>query len=74
MISNEDNRLQLEMFADLQGFKRGKHVLIVKHKKFKNDTVARKKHGTIPFWYYNENAVMATPVIFENSVLDTITE
>ena len=74
VISNEDSRLQLEMFADLQGFKRGKHVLIVKHKKFKTDTVAKKKHGTIPFWYYNENAVMATPVIFENSVLDTITE
>lgn len=71
--SNED-RLNLEMFVDLLDYERGKHLLTIKYKEFKTDSIANENWATIPFWYYNENAAIAAPAAFENSVLDTIPE
>ncbi|CAN0567408.1 unnamed protein product, partial [Ectocarpus sp. 12 AP-2014] len=40
VVTNEQNRLDLEMFVDLLGYTRGKHVLRVKNKEFKTDSTA----------------------------------
>ncbi len=74
IITNEQSRLDLEMFVDLLGYSRGKHLLTIKRKEFKIDSIYTEDWVTIPFWYYNENAVIAAPAAFENSVLDTIPE
>jgi len=74
LVTNEYSRLDLEMFVDLLGYTRGKHLLTIKHKEFKTDSIATKDWVTIPFWYYNENAVIAAPAALQKNVLDTIPE
>lgn len=74
LVTDEQNRLNLEMFVDLLGYKRGKHLLTIKHKEFKTDSLATKDWVTIPFWYYYENAVIEAPAVLQNSLLDNITE
>jgi len=74
LIINDKNRLDLEMFVDLLGYPRGKHLLTIKHKEFKTDSTATKEWVTIPFWYYNENALIEAPSVLQKSVLDSISE
>jgi hypothetical protein len=74
LVTDEQNRLNLEMYLDLLGYKRGKHLLTIKHKKFKTDSLATKEWVTIPFWYYYENAVIEAPAVLQKAVLDTIPE
>lgn len=69
ITTSEEDRLNLEMFVDLLAYSRGKHVLTIKHKEFKTDSMATEHWATIPFWYYNKNAVIATP-----GVLDTLNQ
>lgn len=73
LITDEQNRLNLEMFVDLLGYARGKHMLTIRHKEFKTDSVASKDWVTIPFWFYNKNGVTTTPTL-QKSVLDTLAE
>ncbi len=73
LVTDEQNRLNLEMFVDLLGYVRGKHMLTIRHKEFKTDSVATKDWVTIPFWYYNENAATTAPAL-QKIVLDTIAE
>ena len=73
LVTDEQNRLNLEMFVDLLGYVRGKHMLTIRHKEFKTDSVASKDWVTIPFWYYNENAATTAPAL-QKIVLDTIAE
>ncbi len=74
LVTNEQNRLDLEMYVDLMGYKRGKHILYIKNKEFKTDSVATKEWVTIPFWYYNEAATTAVPAVVQKTTLDTIAE
>jgi hypothetical protein len=74
IASNEDVRLNLEIFVDLLGYSRGKHILTIKHKIFKGDSTATKKFATIPFWYYNENATIAVPLALQKTALDKLPE
>lgn len=74
VVTNKQDRLNLEMLVDLLGYTRGKHLLTIKHKEFKTDSIATKDWVTIPFWYYNENATITAPPVLENTVLDTIGE
>ncbi|WP_396637227.1 hypothetical protein [Maribacter sp. R77961] len=52
LITNDNSRLDLEMFVDLMGYPRGKHLLTIKNKKFKTDSIAAEKWVSIPFWYF----------------------
>lgn len=72
LTTSEQDRFNLEMFVDLLDYSRGKHLLTIKRKELKTDSIATKEWVTIPFWYYYENAVTTTPATFENSVLDSI--
>ncbi|MFT6796321.1 MAG: hypothetical protein ACJART_001460 [Maribacter sp.] len=74
IASNEDTRLDLEMFVDLLGYSRGKHILTIKHKKFKVDSTATKDFATIPFWYYNDRHPIVAPVVLQKTALDKLPE
>jgi len=51
-ITNDNGRFDLEMFVDLMDYTRGKHLLTIKTKKFKTDSIATEEWTTIPFWYF----------------------
>ncbi|PIB27022.1 hypothetical protein BFP77_13360 [Maribacter sp. 4U21] len=55
VVSNKNEKLDLEMFVDLLGYSRGKHLLTIKHKELKGDSIPTIDYETIPFWYFPED-------------------
>ena len=74
IVSSEDKRLELEMFVDLLGYSRGKHLLTIKNKEIKGDSIATVDFVTIPFWYYNDNQPIVAPAALQKTALDKLPE
>lgn len=70
LITNKESRFDLEMFVDLLGYARGKHLLTIKNKKFKTDSIATKEWVSIPFWYFPQDSPTR---INTNIKLDSVT-
>ncbi len=71
LTTNDNSRLDLEMFIDLIGYKRGKHLLSIKTKKFKTDTIASEDWVSIPFWYFPEDDRTTLPADIRVDSLST---
>ncbi|MFD0798057.1 hypothetical protein ACFQZJ_11325 [Maribacter chungangensis] len=74
IVTNENKRLDLEMYVDLLGYRRGKHILTIKNKEFNTDSVYHKDWVAIPFWYFPENpsAVLHTSSTTKMKEIDSV--
>ena len=54
LTNNKRNQKGYETFLDLKDIKRGKHLLEIRRKDKRRDSVYFRKIISIPFWYYPE--------------------